>query len=85
MNIMNSEERKELEAMIFAILAKATTEEYARNILETESKCKTCDTITDEIIDDVLVSSAWEDEGYYNEDDVRLAIGRTLISAMTKE
>ena len=35
-----------------------------------------------EIIEDVMETSAWEDEGYYNEDDIRLAIGRVLMGRL---
>lgn len=81
MRRMNKEERKSLEREISSYLGLATTSEYGRYIL------KSCDpddeeestTIMDEIIDDVLTSSAWEDEGYYNDDDIRLAIGRVIM------
>ena len=36
----------------------------------------------DDVIDDVMTSSAWDDEGYYNDDDIRLAIGRTLMARL---
>ena len=31
------------------------------------------------VIEDVEETSAWADEGYYNEDDIRLAIGRVIL------
>jgi len=35
-----------------------------------------------DVIRDVEETSAWEDEGCYNEDDVRLAVGRVLIERL---
>lgn len=39
----------------------------------------------EDIIQNVLETSAWEDEGYYNEDDIRLAIGRELMARLRIE
>lgn len=33
----------------------------------------------DDIIQNVLETSAWKDEGCYTDDDIRLAIGRELM------
>lgn len=40
------------------------------------------DPFFDEVRTDVELCSAWGDEGYYNEDDVRLAVGRTVMHAV---
>lgn len=32
------------------------------------------------VIEDVEATSAWQEEGYYTDDDIRLAIGRTLMA-----
>ena len=37
------------------------------------------DEFFDAVIGDVELASAWQDEGYYNNDDIRLAIGRALL------
>lgn len=42
-------------------------------------------TLMEDIIQNVLETSAWEDEGYYNEDDIRLAIGRELMARLRIE
>lgn len=34
----------------------------------------------EDVIQNVMETSAWEDEGYYNDDDIRLAIGRELMA-----
>ena len=39
----------------------------------------------EDIIDDILTSSDWEDKGDYNVDDIRLAIGRTLMAKLNIE
>ena len=39
----------------------------------------------EDVINDVLEASAWEEEGYYNEDDIRLAIGRVLAHRLNVE
>lgn len=76
MKKMNNEQRKEIEILINQIMTNAISSDYVRHILEHENeKGKT---FIDDVIDDVMCASAWEDEGYYNEDDIRLAIGRVF-------
>ena len=36
----------------------------------------------EDVIKNVKETSAWEDEGYYNDDDIRLAIGRELTARL---
>ena len=57
-------------------MAKATSEDYAQQILGHESGYG--NTFMEDVIEDVMETSAWNDEEYYNEDDVRLAIGRVF-------
>lgn len=76
MKKMNNEQRKEIEMQISRIMTNAISSDYVRHILEHENKKGK--TFIDDVIDDVMCTSAWEDEGYYNEDDIRLAIGRVL-------
>lgn len=78
---MNKEERMEIERLITKIFSDATTSDYARYMLESEDEC-TENTLMEDIIQNVLETSAWEDEGYYSEDDVRLAIGRELMARL---
>lgn len=80
MKRMTKEERKEIESYITKIMADATGWEYARYILEHESEDEF--TFMDDVIADVITSSAWEDDGDYSDDDIRLAIGRVFMSRM---
>lgn len=36
----------------------------------------------EDVIKNVMETSAWDDEGYYNDDDIRLAIGRELMARL---
>lgn len=81
MRTMTVEERKQIEYEVTEIMRSATSSEYARYILEQEDEV-TENTLMEDIIQNVLDTSAWEDEGYYNEDDIRLAIGRELMAKL---
>ena len=81
MRTMTTEERKQIEYEVTEIMRSATSSEYARYILEQEDEV-TENTLMEDIIQNVLDTSAWEDEGYYNEDDIRLAIGRELMARL---
>lgn len=72
MRMMNDVERKQIEWLIAWIMEKAVSNDYAKYILNH-------DNFIEDVIADVMNTSAWEDDGYYNEDDVRLAIGRVLM------
>lgn len=80
MKRMTKEERKEIESYITKIMASATSWEYARYILEEEGEDGF--TFMDDVIADVVTSSAWEEDGDYSDDDIRLAIGRVFMSRM---
>lgn len=81
---MTDIERKVLQNRITEILAMSVGWDYARVILEFY-KYEDCEdgnemeTFMSAVVEDVLSSSAWDDEGYYNDDDIRLAIGRVFI------
>lgn len=81
MREMTTEERKQIEYEVTKVMRSATSSEYARYILEHEDE-ETERTLMEDIIQNVLDTSAWEDEGYYNEDDIRLAIGRELMARL---
>lgn len=84
MRNMNNEQRKEIEMLVYKIMMGATSSDYARYILEHEDSW-TGITVMQEIIENVIETSAWNDEGYYSEDDIRLAIGRVLMGRMEIE
>lgn len=81
MRNMTKEEKKIIENEIRMIMQNAVSSEYARYILEHENE-ETENTFMDDVIDDVMCASAWDEEGYYNDDDIRLAIGRVLIDRL---
>ena len=72
--------RVDMQREIYLIMRSAISDDYVRTILN--HKDANNNTFIDDVIDDVLECSAWNDEGYYNEDDIRLAIGRVLISRL---
>ena len=86
MRAMNKEEKKIIENEIRMILMGAVSSEYVRFILEHTEKDEDYEeignTFLEDVVEDVMYSSAWDDEGYYNEDDIRLAIGRVLINRL---
>lgn len=86
MRQMTKEERKVIEAEVRMILQFSVSSEYVRYILEEKDNDYEDEyighTFMDDVIEDVMCSSAWDDEGYYNEDDIRLAIGRTLMDRL---
>ena len=80
MREMDKAERKQIEWLIWYVLRQAVSDDYASTILNHDFNMEEeTDTIMECIFHDVMETSACEDEGYYNEDDVRLAIGRTLL------
>ena len=81
MRHMTMEERKVIEHEITEIMIKSTGSDYARYILRSEND-ETNNTFMNDVVDNVLETSAWEEEGYYNDDDIRLAIGRIFMERM---
>lgn len=82
MRKMNKMQKKEIEMLINKIMMGAVSSDYAIYILEHTKKRKT---FMDDVIEDVMCASAWEEEGYYNDDDIRLAIGRVLMERLKIE
>lgn len=81
MRKMKKEEKKLIEIEITQAMRNAVGSDYARYILEDKGEDGES-TIMEDVIDDVMCASAWEDEGFYNDDDVRLAIGRVLMDRL---
>lgn len=71
---------KDFRREVDEILRSAVSTEYVSDILNSEDESGV--TFLDEVKSDVEETSAWEEEGYYNDDDIRLAIGRTLLSRL---
>lgn len=84
MRKMNKEERKQIEYEITKIMQGATSSEYARYILEQEDYI-TGKTFIEHVIQDVMETSAWDANGYYNDDDIQFAIGRELMARLGVE
>lgn len=86
MRKMSKEDKKIIENEIRMIMQNAVSSEYARYILEERERDEEYNyignTFMEDVIEDVMHSSAWDDEGYYNDDDIRLAIGRVLIDRL---
>lgn len=71
---------KEINQRVFLeelkqILASACGSDYAGYIASD-------DDFYSDVKQNVEETSAWEDEGYYNDDDIRLAIGRVLMDRL---
>lgn len=81
MRKMKKEEKILIEAEIAQIMRSAVSSDYARYILDDKGEDGEA-AIMEDIIEDVMCSSAWDDEGYYNDDDIRLAIGRVLMDRL---
>lgn len=84
MRKITEEQRKELKNDIVNIMNRAISSEYINKILNQHDYISD-ETLIDAVIKNVLETSAWEDEGYYNEDDIRLAIGRELVARLGAE
>lgn len=80
MREISKEEERQICYEITAIMTKAVSDEYARYILEHEDE--NGNELMADIVQNVLETSAWEDEGYYNEYDIRLAIGREIMARL---
>ena len=72
--------RREVES----IMRKSIGADYVGEILDTNYLPYDGGIITvyESIKRDVEETSAWEDEGYYNDTDIKLAIGRVLLEVM---
>lgn len=75
MKTMIGGDRKVIEETIVELLASSVGFEYVERILAAGN-------LVEDIIQDVIETSAWEFEGSYNDDDVRRAIGRMLLSRL---
>ena len=81
MRTMSGKEKRIIQTDIRIVMRYAVSDEYARHILEHENE-ETEKTFMDDVIDDVMCTSAWNEEGYYNADDIRLSIGRIFMERL---
>ena len=75
---LRPEDRKFMESEIRERLAYAVGREYANKILDYESVDIETQTVMDEIIDDICLSSDYEKYNGYSCADLQLAIGRVI-------
>ena len=76
-------ELMDMQANILYHLSLSMDDEAAIKVAD--SKMKNGETVMEAVIDDIKTSSDWEDSGHYNDDDVRLAIGRVLMARLDIE
>ena len=81
MRKMTKEEKKLIEIEIAQVMRNAVSSDYARYILE-DKGVDDDRTFMEAVIDDVMYASSWADDGFYNDDDIRLAIGRVLMDRL---
>lgn len=75
---MTPNERMDMEATVLYHLTLAMDDEAAIKVAD--SKNSKGISLMEDVIDDIKTSSDWENDGHYNDDDVRLAIGRVFMS-----
>ena len=81
MRAMDKEYRKGIEDNAIVMMEMAIGKDYAKSILEHENE-STGKTFMDDVIEDIMIASAWEEEGICYIDDIRFAIGRILMRRM---
>lgn len=78
---ITEEEKKQIEREVRRILQMSVGDDYSSDILNQYDETSE-ETFLEAVTSDVMTSSAWEEEKTFNEDDIRLAIGRELISRL---
>lgn len=63
------------------VLLASVSEDYVDAILEQKDTVRQ-NTFIDAVAEDVTVSSDLKNKGYYNNDDIRFAIGRELVARL---
>lgn len=77
-------QKLKLKLEIMQIFKNSVSSDYANSIL-LKTDPKTNETLINNIMENVLETSAWVDEKYYNDDDIKLAIGRELAEMLQIE
>lgn len=76
MKVIFPSEEKCIESLALSLLSLAIGSDYAKQILAHEDGAG--NTFIESVIEDVAETSAWSDEGFFNDSDVQLAVGRVL-------
>ena len=80
MREMTPNEQIDMQAKILYHLSLAMGEKAAMKLVDT--KVTKGETLMDAVMEDITTSSDWEENGHYNDDDVRLAIGRIMMKQL---
>ena len=80
MREMTPNEQIDMQANILYHLNLAIGEEAAMKLVD--AKVTNGETLMDAVMEDIKTSSDWEENGHYNDDDVRLAIGRVMMKQL---
>ena len=83
MREMTADERMDMQATILYHLSLCMDSDAAIKVADATDERG--HTVLEDVIDDIKTSSAWEDDGHYNDDDVRLAIGRVVMKRLGVE
>lgn len=77
----NENAAKTIKALARRMMLDSISDDYVDRILNHYDETSE-ETFIDAVVRDVLETSAWEDEGHFNDDDVRLAIGREFVARL---
>lgn len=78
---LTTKERLNLQLDIIRVMKLGISDNYVSNILTTQDS-GTGETLVNDIMRNVLETSAWKENKTYNDDDIRLAIGRELSTRL---
>ena len=81
MKEMTKEEREKIESEISEILQNAVSSKYSTRLLGLKDNI-TGNTLMDDIIKNIVCTAAWSYEKYYNDIDLKLAIGKELLTRL---
>lgn len=79
--MISIQDRKQITIDIFEILKNSVAKEYANAILS-QMDTITGKSFVNSVIDDIVESSEFSQTRRYNDDDIRLAIGRELVARL---
>ena len=77
---MSENAKKTIEALAKKMMSESISDDYINQILNHQNDSK--ETFIDAVVRDVMETSAWQEEKYFNEDDVKLAIGREFVARL---
>lgn len=79
--MISIQDRKQITIDIFELLKNSVAKEYANAILS-QMDTITGKSFVNSVIDDIVESSEFSQTRRYNDDDIRLAIGRELVARL---